>query len=160
MNWPSILLWGFVATVMLSTIMSASQQFGFSRMSMPFILGSMFTPHRGPAAVLGFVIHFVNGWAFALVYALAFQSLGRVTWWLGAGMGLVQALFTLVVVLPILPGIHPRMASEEQGPEPTRELEPPGVLGLNYGRRTPLVTILAHLVYGAIIGGFYRRIGG
>jgi uncharacterized membrane protein YagU involved in acid resistance len=159
-NWASVLLWGFVATVMLSTIMSASQQFGFSRMSMPFILGAIFTPHRGPAAVLGFAIHFVNGWAFALVYALAFESLGRATWWLGAGMGLVQALFTLVVVLPILPGIHPRMASEEQGPEPTRELEPPGVMGLNYGRRTPLVTIFAHLVYGAIIGGFYRRIGG
>jgi uncharacterized membrane protein YagU involved in acid resistance len=156
MNWPSILLWGFVATVILSTIMSASQQFGLSRMSMPFILGAMFTPHRGPAAVFGFVIHFLNGWVFALMYAVAFQLLGRATWWLGAGMALVQALFTLIVVLPILPGIHPRMASEEQGPEPTRELEPPGVMGLNYGRRTPLVTIFAHLVYGAIIGGLYR----
>ena len=159
MNLPSILLWGFVATVVMSTIMSASQQLGFSRMSMPFILGTMFTPHRGPAAVLGFALHLVNGWAFALLYALAFESVGRATWWLGSGIGLIQALFTLVVVLPILPGIHPRMASEEQGPEPTRELEPPGVMGLNYGRRTPLVTMLAHVVYGAIVGGFYRLAG-
>lgn len=159
MNWPSILLWGFAATLVLSSIMSASQQFGLSRMSMPFILGAMFTPHRGRAAALGFAIHFVNGWAFALLYALAFESVGRATWWLGAGIGLLQAVFTLVVVLPILPGIHPRMASEEHGPEPTRELEPPGVLGLNYGRRTPLVTFLAHLVYGAILGGFYRLHG-
>lgn len=159
MNLPSILLWGFAATVLLSTIMSASQQFGFSRMSLPFIIGAMFTPHRGPAAVIGFVVHFVNGWAFALVYALVFENLGRATWWLGAGIGLLQALFVLIVVLPILPGIHPRMASEEQGPEPTRELEPPGVLGLNYGRRTPLVTILAHVVYGVILGGFYRLAG-
>jgi uncharacterized membrane protein YagU involved in acid resistance len=159
MNLPSILLWGFVATVVMSTIMSASQQFGFSRMSMPFILGTMFTRHRGPAAAIGFMIHFLNGWAFALLYALAFESVGKASWWLGAGIGLIQALFTLVVVLPILPGIHPRMASEEQGPEPTRELEPPGVMGLNYGRRTPLVTILAHLVYGAMLGGFYRLVG-
>jgi hypothetical protein len=25
---------------------------------------------------------------------------------------------------------------------------------LNYGRRTPLVTIAAHVVYGAVVGGF------
>jgi hypothetical protein len=47
------------------------------------------------------------------------------------------------------------MASEDQGPEPTRNLEPPGFLALNYGRRTPLAAMLAHLVYGAVLGGFY-----
>jgi len=25
---------------------------------------------------------------------------------------------------------------------------------LNYGRRTPFVTIVAHVLYGAIVGGF------
>jgi hypothetical protein len=48
------------------------------------------------------------------------------------------------------------MASEQRGPEPTRQLEPPGFLALNYGRRTPLSVILAHLVYGTILGAFYR----
>jgi hypothetical protein len=52
------------------------------------------------------------------------------------------------------------MASEQRGPEPTRQLEPPGFMALNYGRRTPLLTLLAHLVYGAIIGAFYRLAGG
>jgi hypothetical protein len=33
-------------------------------------------------------------------------------------------------------------------------LEPPGFLLLNYGVRTPLVTLLAHLAYGALVGGF------
>jgi hypothetical protein len=33
-------------------------------------------------------------------------------------------------------------------------LEPPGFMLLNYGRRTPLATILAHVAYGAIVGGF------
>jgi hypothetical protein len=35
-------------------------------------------------------------------------------------------------------------------------LQPPGFLALNYGRRTPLVTVAAHLLYGAILGAFYR----
>ena len=48
------------------------------------------------------------------------------------------------------------MASEQHGPTPTRQLEPPGFLALNYGRRTPISVLVAHLVYGAILGAFYR----
>jgi hypothetical protein len=77
-------------------------------------------------------------------------------WWLGLGIGLVHGLFVLLAIMPMLPGLHPRMASEQRGPEPTRQLEPPGFLALNYGRRTPLSVILAHLVYGTILGAFYR----
>jgi hypothetical protein len=29
-------------------------------------------------------------------------------------------------------------------------------MALNYGRRTPISVILAHLVYGCILGAFYR----
>jgi hypothetical protein len=38
----------------------------------------------------------------------------------------------------------------------TRQLEPPGFLALNYGRRKPLSVLLDHLAYGGILGGFYR----
>lgn len=160
MNLPSILLWGFVATTVLTTIMQAGQGLGLSRMSMPFIVGTMFAAGRDRAGMVGFLVHLLNGWIFAVLYALAFESWHRATWWLGAGIGLVHGLAVLVVLMPVLPGFHPRMASEQRGPEPTRMLEPPGFLGLNYGRRTPLLALLAHLVYGAILGGFYRLAGG
>jgi hypothetical protein len=156
MNAGDIALWGFVATIVLTTLMSAAQGLGLSRMSVPFILGAMVTPDRDRAPVLGFLIHLANGWAFAVVYALAFESWGRATWWLGAGIGLVHALAVLLAVMPVLPGFHPRMASERRGPDPTRALEPPGFLALHYGRGTPAVTVIAHVVYGAILGGFYR----
>ena len=48
------------------------------------------------------------------------------------------------------------MASEQRGPTPTRQLEPLGFLALNYGRRTPLSVVIAHVLYGAILGGFYH----
>lgn len=160
MNGPSVLLWGFVATIVLTTLMSGAQALGLSRMSIPFMLGTMVTPARDRAPLLGFVIHLLNGWMFAIIYAAAFESWGRATWWLGAGIGLVHALAVLVAVMPLLPGLHPRMASEHRGPEPTRALEPPGFLALNYGRRTPLIALLAHLVYGAILGAFYQPAGG
>ena len=156
MNFPSILLWGFIATLVLTTITSASQSLGLSRMSIPFVLGTMYTPDRDRAMFVGFVLHVIGGWLFAFLYGFAFESLGRAEWWLGATGGLVHGLFVLVVGFSILPGLHPRMASERQGPTPTRELEPPGFIGLHYGRGTPVVTLFAHIVYGAIIGGFYR----
>lgn len=158
MNWPNIALWGFAATIILTTVMSAAQGLGLSRMSIPFMLGTMFTDDRSRAAFVGFLVHVMTGWAFALVYAAVFESLGRATWWLGAATGMIHALAVLVAVMPVLPGLHPRMASERRGPEPTRALEPPGFLALNYGRWTPIVAIGAHVVYGALLGGLYRPV--
>ena len=156
MNLPSILLWGFAATVVLSTVMAASQRLGYTRMSIPFLLGTMVTPHRDRAMFLGLLVHMMNGWLFALLYALAFESWYRATWWLGAGIGLVHGSFVLAVAMPVIPAVHPRMVSEYFGPTPNRQLQPPGFLALNYGRRTPVVAIVSHLVYGAILGAFYR----
>lgn len=49
----------------------------------------------------------------------------------------------------------PRMASEDHGPTVVRQLEPPGFLALNYGVRTPVSVVIAHLAFGAILGAFY-----
>jgi hypothetical protein len=154
MNLIDVLLWGFVATVVLTTVMSASQALGLSRMSLPVLLGTMLTADRDRAPLVGFLFHLVNGWIFAFVYAAAFHAIGVASWWLGAMGGLLHGLFVLVAVLPLIPGMHPRMASERQGPTPTRALQPPGFMGLNYGRRTPIIELVAHVLYGAILGAF------
>jgi uncharacterized membrane protein YagU involved in acid resistance len=156
MNGRSISLWGFVGTVVLTTLLAGSQALGLTRMNIPFMLGTMATADRDRAKLVGFGMHLINGWLFATVYAAAFQSWRRATWGLGALIGLVHAIFVLVAAMPLLPGMHPRMASEQRGPTPTRQLEPPGFLALNYGRRTPASVIAAHIVYGAILGAFYR----
>jgi hypothetical protein len=70
---------------------------------------------------------------------------------LGAVFGIVHGLVALTVIVPSLPGIHPRMASERSGPGLHR-LEAPGFLGLNYGTQTPLITLVAHIAYGALLG--------
>ena len=155
MNLPSIFLWGFAATIVLTTLTIAGQSLGLTRIDIPFIVGTMFTPGRDKAKILGVLTHILNGWIFAIVYALFFENLHAATWWFGALMGVVQGIFVITVLLPVLPGVHPRMVSEMRGPEPTRLLEPPGFLATNYGRNTPLVMLVAHGVYGAILGAFY-----
>jgi hypothetical protein len=48
------------------------------------------------------------------------------------------------------------MATERAGPESKTTLEPPGLMSLNYGWSTPLVTVAAHAVYGAVLGIFLQ----
>src|SRR6266545_1195602 len=152
LNLSSILLWGFAATVILTTTIVAGQSAGITRIDIPFIVGSMFTADRDRARILGYAIHALNGWWFAIIYALFFEQLGVATWWLGTAMGIVQGFVVVVAILPLLPGLHPRMVSDSRGPEPTRLLEPPGFLATNYGRMTPVVVIIAHAIYGAMLG--------
>ena len=156
MNWPSWLVWGFGATVILTSLLAGSQGLGMTRMNLPYMLGTMFTPDRDRAKALGVLAHVVNGWLFSLVYVAAFELWGGATWWKGAAIGLVHALFVLTCALPVLPGFHPRMASESRGPTVVRQLEPPGFLGLHYGIQTPISIVIAHVAFGVVLGAFYR----
>lgn len=155
-QWQSWLLWGFLATLLLTTVSAVTQGLGFTRMNIPYLLGTMFTPDRDRARVYGFFAHLGIGWVFSLLYVLIFRALGEADWWHGALIGLLHALFVLVVVAVLLPGVHPRMASEQHGPEAGRVLEPPGFLALNYGIQTPLSVFVSHAVFGAVLGAFYR----
>lgn len=152
----SILLWGFIATGAMSALVLAGQKFGLSRMSLPYLLGSIFTADSHRATLAGFGVHFLNGWLFAVVYALVFEDLALATWWLGAILGLLHGVLLMTVGMALLPAFHPRMASERSGPSSTRWLQPPGFMGLNYGRRTPLVALAAHIIFGTILGAFYQ----
>lgn len=155
----SIAFWGFVATVLMTTILSVSQGLRLTRMSFPLMIGTIITADWERARLYGFAIHVVNGWLFSIGYALAFESWRRTGWWLGAGIGLLHGLFIISAVLPLLPAVHPRMARPYRAGDDPMLLEPPGFLGLNYGRETALVTVLAHVVYGATLGAFYQRTG-
>jgi hypothetical protein len=138
----------------MTAIMQASQGLGLSRLSLPFLVGTFFTGDRRQAVVLGFVVYTMGGWLFTFIYFYLFNSVGIYTWWFGALVGLIHGVFLLVCVLPLLPYAHPRMASEYDGATAKRRLEPPGFLAMNYGQQTPLTTLIAQVVYGAMLGGF------
>jgi len=156
MNWASWLAWGFAATIVLTTISSVAQGLGLTRMNLPYMLGTIFTLDRDRAKLYGFGVHLLAGWAFSLIYVLLFQQMGAAGWWRGAVFGLVHGIAVLVIVVGLLPGLHPRMASEQHGPEAQSLLEPPGFLALHYGVQTPLTILFSHLVFGIMLGAFYR----
>jgi hypothetical protein len=152
MDWAGWALFGLLATSVLTAVMIAAQLGGLSRLDLPLILGTVVTPDPDRARVVGFVIHLVVGQFFALGYGASFALLGKATWWLGGLLGGLHGAIALMVLLPTLSGIHPRMASNRAGPASTAVLEPPGLIGLNYGHQTPLVAMTAHLAYGVALG--------
>ncbi len=150
----SMMLWGLIATIAMTTILQGAQGLGFSRLSLPFLAGTFFTGQRRWAVIVGFVFYVIGGWIFAFLYFFLFASLGIAKWWLGAAAGLLHGLFLLAAALPLLPYLHPRMASEYDGASSVKQLEPPGFMGLNYGERTPITTLIGQTVYGTVLGGF------
>jgi len=156
MNVGSWMLWGFVATLVLTVALVASQELRLTRVNIPYLLGSIFTPERSRAKALGTLLHLVNGWLFSLLYVAAFQAWGKAGILRGMLVGLVHAAFVLLAGLPALPGVHPRMAHDSWGPTARKQLEPPGALGMHYGAFTPVTVLVAHLLFGAILGAFYR----
>ena len=76
-------------------------------------------------------------------------------WLLGAAFGLVHGVFTgSALVNVLLPVVHPRMGTPLSSIESEALLEPPGFMMLNYGRGSPLASLVAHVAYGALVGGF------
>jgi hypothetical protein len=151
---------GAVGTIVLTSGLRLAQELGLTRMDIPLLLGTVFTDRRGPASVLGYVIHFGNGLVFALGYYAIFRAVDHAGWLFGAVLGVVHAgLAGGALITVLLPAIHPRMGTPWSDAKETPILEPPGFLLMNYGRRTAIWTLLIHVGYGAIVGGFTAGLG-
>jgi hypothetical protein len=151
-----LILWSLIATTAMTSILEGSRGLGFSRMSLPFLVGTFLVGNRRWALILGFTVYTIGGSLFALLYYFLFASVGIFTWWFGALAGFLHGIFLLVTALPLLPFVHPRMASNYHGVTIRRQLEPPGFMAMNYGYGTPLTTLLGQTVYGATLGGFVQ----
>jgi hypothetical protein len=152
MDWGGWAVFGLVATTVLTAVLILVQLAGWTRLDLPLLLGSALVADPDRARIVGFAVHLGFGQVFAAFYAAGFAALDRAGWWLGALFGLLHAVVALTVLVPLLPGVHPRLASDRAGPDSTAVLEPPGPFAVNYGIATPLVTIAAHVVYGFVLG--------
>jgi hypothetical protein len=152
MDWSGWALFGLIATGVLTVIMVSAQLVGLTRLDIPLLLGTLFTDDPDRARLFGSLAHIGFGQAFALGYAVSFALLDSSTWWLGGLLGLLHAAVALTVLVPLLAGLHPNIASNRAGRSSVAVLEPPGLLALNYGTQTPAVAVVAHLAYGVALG--------
>ncbi len=155
-DWVGWAVFGLIATALLTAVMIAAQMTGLTRLDVPLMLGTVVVEDPDRARVAGFFLHLLAGQGFAFGYAVVFARADDATWWLGGLLGLLHGIVALTVIVPLLPGVHPRMASDRAGPSARAGLEPPGLLALNYGAQTPLVTCAAHVAYGVALGLLLR----
>jgi hypothetical protein len=146
---------GFVGTLVLTTMLRGASELKLTRIDLPFLLGTALTSDRKRAKALGYIAHCGFGFVFALGYFAIFWAIGRSGWLLGAALGLAHGAFAgTALVNVLLPLVHPRMGNPMSASDTVARLEPPGFMMMNYGRRTPVVVLVAHVAYGAIVGGF------
>lgn len=151
----SALVGGIVGTLVLTTILRAATELRLTRMDLPFLLGTAVTSSRTRAKVLGYLAHFGFGAAFSIGYLVVFRVAGSAGPLLGAALGALHGVFAgTALVNELLPLVHRRMGSTFSSARSTPLLEAPGFMLLNYGRRTPVVGIVAHVAYGSIVGLF------
>lgn len=145
---------GFIGTLVLTSLLRGASELGVTRMDLPFLLGTAVSRDRARAKAIGYLLHFAFGEAFALTYYAIFTATDRSGWRVGAALGALHGTFSATALVNVLlPIVHPRMGSPLTAADSTPLIEPPGFLMLNYGRRTPLANLAAHIAYGAIVGG-------
>ncbi|TMK36853.1 MAG: hypothetical protein E6G58_04870 [Actinobacteria bacterium] len=125
-----------------------------TRIDLPFLLGTALTSDRKRVKAIGDIAHFLFGFLFSLGYFAILWAVGRSGWLLGAALGLAHGAFAgAASVNVLLPLVHP-MGDSMSASDTVAHLERPGFLMLNYGRRKPVVVLVAHIASGAIVGGF------
>jgi hypothetical protein len=153
----STLVAGMLGTTVLTTMIRAASELGWTRMDIAFLLGTAFVENRTRAKAIGYACHFLLGLVFAFAYAALFTVVGFSAWWLGAIVGALHALFVSTALVNVmLPVVHPRMGTPDTAANDVALIEPPGFMMLNYGRNTFLLNFVAHVAFGAIVGAIVR----
>lgn len=128
---------GFAATVVLSTIMVAKDMMGLMpELNVIAMLGSMLdtTP------VVGWVIHFMIGtiaWGVGFAFFLNVLP-GNSNPGKGISFGIIAWVPLMVVVMPTADA---------------------GVFGLDMGMLALAMTLMLHVIYGAVLGLVFDRLG-
>lgn len=159
--WPALVA-GAAGGLVMTVLMTMMRKAGATRMDMELLQGTMFTGDKSKARAIGLFTHVVmmSGLVLGSLYGLVFALFGTEpgdAWWIGAVLGLVHGLIAGLVIA-MVPAIHPRIDSGGARGDRDRgevRLDPPGIYGKNYGAMTPPGVIMAHVIYGLVVGLVY-----
>lgn len=148
-DWGSAIVWGVVATVAFTLFGMMGQRMGMTDMDILELLGST-TSRAGTAGAkaAGAVMHHMNGAVLAVAWAFGVGLLGvGANWATGLVWGVALTGLALIMMSSIAP-FHPAIRDGK--------LRDPGPAATNYGKMTPLGSLMGHLVYGLVLGLGYQ----
>lgn len=127
------MLAGLIATFVLSGLIVMKAQMGLMPELDPIqMLGNMV---GGGSRTIGWAMHFVIGTVlWGLLFTAIFGAGPGRFWWRGIVFATGAWLVMMIVLMP--------MAGA-------------GLFGMNLGMMAPVMTLMMHVVYGAVLGGGY-----
>ena len=139
-------LWaGLAGTAALTLILAWGPTVGAPPLNLPLWDGTFFTLNLGMAVMIGYLVHFAIGVGLAFLFQRRFQGRWNVEPWLaGALFGFVVWLALMAVGLPVFDTLDPLVSNGL--------LTAPGLFAMGLGLTAPAMLLLAHLVYGALVG--------
>ncbi len=150
--WPAV--WagivGGIVMVLMSMMMKAA---GMDlQMSIVRMWGTMLKQHGAAMQVTGWLIHLVASAVIALVYAWTFDFLGLGgNFWFWGLLGGIAHWFLAGLFMAMVPPMHPEIPEKRPAP---------GLFVNNYGTTDMLGFLMAHLVYGFLVGILYPVFAG
>lgn len=136
-NYVRGILAGFIATIVLSALMFMKGKMGM----MPELdIIAMLASKMGGDAMMGWIAHFMIG---SLGYGLAFAVIGDKLPggnFVGKGivLGIIGWLVMMIVMMPMMGG---------------------QMFLMNMGIMAPMMTLILHIIFGAVLGFSYRKLG-
>ncbi len=152
----SAIVAGLVGGFAFLMVVTMGLAVGMTRMNFLYVLGSMLAPKspRSTVYTLGLAIHAMASAAFGLVHAGILHAIGVTSVGQAAGWDLLIGGVHGLVVLMVLP-----MALELMHPLVRRgEIERPRIALTGFGSGTPIGSLMAHIVFGAVTGAIYAAI--
>lgn len=157
---------GFVATVVMTAMMTLAGKMGLTQMPpMTLVTGSMMTDDPERARRFGIMIHYIvmGTVVFGLIYAGVFAAVGSASVATGLVVGAVHGVVVGAMAMPMMPAMHPRMFDAPPGGAlstggGTVTLSKPGFFGANWGGMTPVGLLIGHLVYGLVVALVYSAL--
>ena len=137
---------GFVASVLAVSVMWVFRTLGLTRLSATGQLGCLVydDPRLPMTETLGLGIFvLLHATLLAALFAAVLRGVGGPGWGTGMGVGAVFG-FLVAAALPWLARVNRciRMG----------RIPPPGHLGLDWGRATPVALVAGYAVYGSVFG--------
>jgi uncharacterized membrane protein YagU involved in acid resistance len=145
MNIPGAVIAGLVGTAVFSMALALGPKMGMPKMDIVGMLGTMFGQANRP---LGWMMHFMMGIVFALVYAFLWANgILAPTGTGGLAFGVVHWLI-VGVIMGLIPMLH---LGIRRG-----EVKAPGVWMTNGGGMMAFVAgLLGHMIFGVVVALVY-----
>jgi len=146
MNVFGALVAGFIGTVVISMVMAMAPKMGMPKMNIVGMLGTMFGK---PNRILGWMMHFMMGIVFALIYAFLWSlGIGSSTWVYGLILGAIHWLI-VGMAMGMMPMMHAGIKSGE--------VKAPGLWMTNNGGMMAFMGgLIGHMVFGLVVVFIYN----